>query len=121
MGAGIDGAADFLEMGLHGLGIGIGHDQTGGLALGRADGAEDPSPLRTLVLRCARAGAALCPAPGELVLLSNARFVLPPDLYLGAGRQARLYGFDPGREVFLNASSSASSCSGCCGRAVRRA
>lgn len=36
-------------------------------------------------------------------------------------RQARLYGFDPGREVFLNASSSASSCSGCCGRAVRRA
>ncbi len=41
MGAGFDGDGDLGEVGVEGIGIGVGHDEAGGLALVRADGAED--------------------------------------------------------------------------------
>ena len=41
MGADIDLGTDLDKMRIHGLGIAPGHDQTGPLAPGRADGSED--------------------------------------------------------------------------------
>ncbi len=41
MGAGFDKAGDLFEMGVQCVCVGVGHDEAGGLALIRADGAED--------------------------------------------------------------------------------
>ena len=41
MGSGFDGEGDFFEMGVESVRVGVGHDETGGLAFYRADGAED--------------------------------------------------------------------------------
>ena len=41
MGAGFDGEGDLDEVGVECLRVGVGHDEAGGLALVRADGAED--------------------------------------------------------------------------------
>ena len=46
----------------------------------RADRAEDVGPLRALVVRGTRAGAAARPAPRHQVFLADAGFVLKPDL-----------------------------------------
>ena len=105
VGTRLDGHGDLVEMELHGRGVALGEHEPGALALGGADGAEDVGRLGALVVRRAGPGAAARPAPGDLVLLADARLVLPPDLYRGAGRQARperrqLFG-----EVFLKAAS----------------
>lgn len=50
MGAGFDGEGDLFEMSVECLRVGVGHDETGGLALVRADGAEDVGRDRSLVL-----------------------------------------------------------------------
>ena len=86
------------------------HDQPGALALRRADGAEYVGPLRALVVRRPGAGAAPCPAAGDLVLLADASFVLEPDLY---GLAPSALGADlrqEGGEVFLKASMASGSC-----------
>jgi len=67
----------------------------------RADRPEDVGPLGALVVRRRRTGAAQRPATGDLVLLADARFVLPPDLYLDTGREARLDPSQLGRETFF--------------------
>ena len=77
--AGIDREADLLEMLGHGLGVAPGHDKAGALALGGADRPEDVGPLRSLIVRCARAGSAPRPTPGDPVLLANPGLVLPPE------------------------------------------
>ena len=82
MGSGFDGAGDFGEMGVHGMRIGPWHDKAGGLAFFRADGAEDIGRACALVLGRGGARAAPGPSPGDLVLLPDAGFVLPPDLDL---------------------------------------
>jgi len=74
---------------LHGRAIAEGQDQTGALAFLRADSAEDVGRFGSLVERRSRACAAPRPAPGDLVLLPDPRLILPPQLYRGAGRQAR--------------------------------
>ncbi len=110
MGVGGDIGGDFLQMCGHGVGIAPGHDQPGGLALLRANRAEDVGPFGALVVRRARTRAAPRPAAGDLVLLADARLVLPPHFYRDAGWQAR---FDPcqlGRETFLKACTAASFC-----------
>ena len=101
--AGCHSAADLLKMGLHGRGIAPGHHQARALALGRADGAEDISRDRALVVWSARTRATFGPSAGQLVLLSDARFVLEPDLYFDARSDLCLDRRQFGGEVFLNA------------------
>jgi hypothetical protein len=104
MGAGIDGGADLGQMGVHRLGVAPGPDQADGLALGRTDGAEDIGRLGSLIVRGAGSGSAPCPAPRDLVLLADPRFVLEPNLDLYVRIETRADRFDLGGEVFLNAS-----------------
>lgn len=51
--------------------VSIGYGRSDDLALGQADSAEDPSPLRTLITPFTQASAALCPAPVGLVLVET--------------------------------------------------
>ena len=80
VGAGCDGFGDLGEMQVHRLGIAGRQDQGRALALFRADGAEDVGRGGALIAGSARAGAALRPAAGDLVLLADASFVLEPNL-----------------------------------------
>ena len=70
---------DFVEMPLHGLGVAVGQDEAGTDATLRADGAENIGRFRPLVLGRRRAAAAWRPAPGQLGLLADPGFILPPD------------------------------------------
>lgn len=101
VGAGIDGEADLGEVRLHGLGVGEGHHEPGGLALGRADRAEDVGPLRALIARRPRPGPAPRPAAGDRILLAYSGLVLPPQLKLGPGWEPRPDLRQPIGEVFL--------------------
>ena len=86
VGAGLDSLRDFPKMRLHGMGIAVRHDQSGALALRRANGAEYVDPLGTLVVRRSGPRPAPCPAAGDLVLLTDAGLVLEPDFdFLAAG------------------------------------
>ncbi len=80
------------------------HDQPGALAFGGADGTKDVGPFCALVVGRCGPGSLARPAAGDLVLLPDPRLVLPPQLYLGAGREARPDLRQFGGEVFLNAS-----------------
>ena len=51
MGAGRDRLADLLQLSRHGLGIAVGQDETGALALLGADGAKDVGPGGALIVR----------------------------------------------------------------------
>lgn len=108
VGARRDLGADELQMLRHGLGVAPGHDEACALSLCRADGAEDVGPFRALIVSRAGPGSAPRPPAGELVLLTDPRLVLEPDLY---GRPAML---DPDRrddvaEVFLNSATASAS------------
>lgn len=74
-------------MPLHGLSVAAGQDEAGANAARRADGTEDVGRLGALIAGCAGPGSPLRPAPRDLVLLADPRFILPPKLYLGAGGQ----------------------------------
>ena len=80
--AGVYCEADLGEMGVHGVRVGPGHDKACRLAFLRADRSEDIGRGRALVLGRRRARAASGPSPGDLVLLSDTRLVLPPDFEL---------------------------------------
>ena len=110
MGARRDGGADLMEMRLHRLRVAVGHHQAGALALSRADRPEDVGPLGTLVVGRPRPGAATRPAAGDLVLLADARLVLPPQLYGRAGREPRPDRRDRVRKAFLKWSAASGSC-----------
>ena len=105
MGARIDHGADLGEMRLHGGRVAPGHDQARTLALPGTDRAEDIGRLRSLVVRRRRPGAARSPAAGDLVLLADPGFVLPPELYLDAWRKPVPDIRDCGGEIFLKAAS----------------
>jgi hypothetical protein len=95
-------------------------DQPRRLAFGRADRAEDVCGLRALIVRGDRPRAAQRPAPRDLVLLANPRFVLEPNLYRRALREScsdlcKLGGKAP----FLKASSASSFWAWWRGRASR--
>lgn len=81
--AGLDLGADLLQVLAHRLAVAVGHHQAGGGSLVGADRTEDVGPLGALVLGRGRTGSAPGPAAGDLVLLPDARFILPPDLELG--------------------------------------
>src|SRR5665213_2088603 len=81
VGSGYDRLGDFREVQVHRFGIAEGQDQGGSLSLLRADGSEDVGRGGALFPRSARASAALGPPAGDLVLLTNARFIREPNLY----------------------------------------
>ncbi len=105
--AGGDGLRYLRQMQGHGFGVATGQDESGALALGWADGAEDVGRSVALVVRGGRAGPPSRPAPGDLVLLADAGLVLEPDLYRLASGLTGGYPFQEGGEVFLKASASA--------------
>ena len=80
---------DFGEMERHGLGITKRQNQTCTLAKLGTNCPEDIGRLRPLILGCRGPRPALGPAPRNLVLLADPRFVLEPYLYRGALREAR--------------------------------
>lgn len=105
-------------MPLHGLGIATGQDKGGSNAAGGTDGTEDIDRLGTLVLGRTGPGTALRPATGDLVLLADPGFILPPQFYCGVGRE---FGPDfrhSGWEVFLKSSITYSFWASWRGRAV---
>lgn len=77
--AGGDSLADFGKVQVHRVGIAPWQDQPGAGTARRADRAKDVGPFRALIMRRAGARAAPGPAPGNLVLLPDARLVLKPD------------------------------------------
>ena len=81
MGAGRHVEGDLFEMHAHRLAVAAGHDDTGSLAFGRTDRTKDPRRGSPLVARSRGTRAALGPAPGELGLLADPGFILPPQLY----------------------------------------
>jgi hypothetical protein len=82
VGTGRDGLGDLGEVQVHRLGIAGRQDQGRTLALLRADRTEDVGGGGALVTGRARAGAALCPAAGDLILLADTSLILEPDFYL---------------------------------------
>jgi hypothetical protein len=104
MGTGIDHGADLEQVCLHGMGVAVRHDQAGALALGRADRAEDVGPFGALVVCGPRPGSASGPSAGDLVLLADTGFILPPQFYLDPGRERGADFFQFGREAFLKSS-----------------
>src|SRR5271170_2661568 len=84
--AGRDGDGDLLEVERHGLGVAGWEDETGRLAERGTDGAEDIGRGGSLILQGKRSRAAFRPASRDLILLTNAGFVLEPEFeWLAAG------------------------------------
>ena len=92
-------------MPLHGLGVAARQNETGTDPAFGADSAEDVGRLGALVMGCLRPRATLRPAARDLVLLTDARFVLPPNLYRGASTDCRADRRQLGGEGFLKSSS----------------
>jgi hypothetical protein len=101
VGAGVDGKTDFFQMLGHGGGIAPWHDQAGALALGGTNCAKNISRCRTLILGGEGPRASFRLAPRDLIFLADARLVLPPQLYRGAGLELRLDPRQFVRETFL--------------------
>ena len=111
MGSRCDGVGDFGQMQVHRLGIAGGQDQGGSLSLLRADGSEDVGRGGALIPRSARASAALSPPAGDLVLLTNARFIREPNLYFPDIDRFFARDFIQARwELFLKSSIAPSAC-----------
>lgn len=116
MGLGGDVLADFVEVHLHGGGIGAGQHQGGALAEPGTNGAEQIGVLVALIGGQARPRAGLGPDPGAAVLLPEPGFILEPNLDRPALGQMAYVGCERAGEVFLNASRTCGSWRGCCGR-----
>ena len=76
-----DGERDLLQMQGHGGGVAKRQDKTGCLSQGGTDRAEQIGRLGSLILGSRRSGSTSGPTPGNLVLLTDARLVLPSDFY----------------------------------------
>jgi hypothetical protein len=76
-----DSFGDLREVQVHGLGVARRQDQGRALALVGADRTEDVGGSGALIAGSARAGAALRPSAGDLVLLTDASLVGEPDFY----------------------------------------
>ncbi len=92
---------DLVEMPLHGLSIAARQDESGTDAAIGADGAEDIGRLGALVVWRYGTRSSLGPAPCDLVLLADPGFILPPQFYLGSGRQGGTDRCQLGGEVFF--------------------
>ena len=104
MGSPFHVTADFIEVVLHGMGVGPGHHQCSADTPDRTDGAEQIGAFVSLVSRLARPGSPFRPQTHPAVLLTDTGFVLKPDFYSLALRQMAYVGFERAGEVFLNAS-----------------
>ena len=111
MRAGLYGLGDLHEMQVHRLGIAGGQDQSCTLALFRADGTEDVGRGGSLITRRTGTRAALRPAAGNLVLLTDTRLVREPDFYPVAVERF-LTGdcIQAGGKTFLKSSMTPSAC-----------
>jgi hypothetical protein len=76
------------------------------LALMRTDGAEDVSRAGALIVRRRGARSALCPPPGDRVLLTDPSFLLEPDLSPNARALLGRDLLQESGEVFSNVSAS---------------
>ena len=105
MDTGRDGLGDLREVQVHRLGVASWQNQGRALALLGADCAEDVGGSGALIAGCARAGAALGPPAGDLVLLADASLVLEPDFYcLDVDRPFARDFIQTRREAFLKSS-----------------
>ena len=75
-----DMAGDFIEMELHGLGVGEGQRKRGPDAAGGTNGAEQIGALIALICGLAGPRSSPGPLPHEAVLLADAGLILEPDL-----------------------------------------
>ena len=111
MGTGRDGLGNLREMQIHRLGVAGRQDQGRALALLGADCTEDVGGSGALITGCARAGAALCPPAGDLVLLADTGLVLEPNLYcLDFNSLLASNGIQARGKVFLKSSITPSAC-----------
>ncbi len=101
---------DFIQMPLHGLGVAVGQNEGRPDTTLGTDGAKDIDRLRALVPGRPGPGSPWRPAPGDLVLLADPRFVLPPEFYLGIGRERGSDRLQRGGEVFLKSSMTRALC-----------
>ena len=118
VGASGDMAADLLQVHLHGGRVGPGQHEGCACAPCGADPAEQVGVAIPLIGRQARSCPPLGPDTGAAVLLAQSGFVLEPDLDTPSLGQMTYMRLKRAREVFLNASMTAGSCWGCCGRPV---
>ncbi len=109
MGSWLHGECDLVEMQFHRLGVARRQDETGRLAERRADSAEDIGRGGSLIFQGKRSCAAFGPPPRDLVLLADAGFVLEPEFERLACRSGDCR--QEGWNFFLNAATTASSCS----------
>ena len=100
-------------MQVHRFGVDLGQHQGGTDPARGADRAEQIGPLVALIARRPRAAALLSPDVGQAALLTDPRFVLPPQFDRLAAGMLRNDSGDQFGEVFLCASCAAASCSGC--------
>ena len=109
--AGLYGLGDLHEMQVHRLGIAGGQDQSCTLAQFGADGPEDVGRGGSLITGRTGTRAALRPAAGNLVLLTDTRLVREPDFYLVAVERF-LTGncIQAGGKTFLKSSITPSAC-----------
>ncbi len=113
-----DSLADDVQMGLHRLGLHVGHGKPCPDAAGRADGPKEVGALVALIGRLAWSCSAPGPLTHQAILLADPGLVLEPDLdgpAAGHARQVRLQGF---REVFLYAAITSGFWPGCRRRAL---
>jgi len=110
MGAGCYVEGDLFKMHAHRLTVAAGHDDAGRLAFSRADRAKDPGRGAPLIARSRGARAALGPTPGELGLLPDPGFILPPQLYGRSFGEALADLRQTGGEAFLKMAMSSLFC-----------
>src|SRR3546814_920138 len=115
--AGRDVEGDLLKVHAHGLAVAPGHNDAGSLAFSGTDRHEDPCRGSALILRRTGAGAAPCPAPGQLGLLADTGFVLPPQFYRCSFRKPAGDLRQTGAELFLKMAISSGRCPWWRGRA----
>ena len=99
---------DLFKMHAHRLAVAAGHDDACSLAFSRADCTKDPCRGTPLITRGRGARAALGPAPGELGLLADPGFILPPQLYGRSLGKALADLRQTGGEAFLKMAMSSS-------------
>jgi len=103
-------ATDLGKMQLHRLTVAMGHDEPGTLAFCGAYGTEDPGRGSAQIAGRDGPGSTFCPAPGELGLLANPGFVLPPNFYTRSFGEAFANLRQTGGELFLKTAISARFC-----------
>jgi len=109
MGAGRNLGADFLQMRVHRLSVGVGHDHGRADASLWADSAENVSGDVPIVAHHQGTRTDRRPDIGVSAFLTNAGFVLEPDFHRAESRGSEECGFDQADKVFLKVASASGS------------